>query len=158
MANNRLTGLPAFLGNMRAPANGVGFGVNSCVLVLSNHMYASLQHSEIVYKENNQNIDQNYLNPPLTKVNLRSNQLRGSIILGNYGVSWWTYFVIYLDIINDLCFKYLNNLDVSENDIEILDLSALDQLETLQCSRNKIREIILNGRVLRSVIAGNNGW
>lgn len=30
---------------------------------------------------------QNYLNPPLTKVSLRANQLRGSIILGNYGVS-----------------------------------------------------------------------
>ena len=31
--------------------------------------------------------EQNYLNPPLTKVSLRANQLRGSIILGNYGVS-----------------------------------------------------------------------
>lgn len=30
--------------------------------------------------------DQNHLNPPLTKVSLRANQLRGSIILGNYGV------------------------------------------------------------------------
>lgn len=48
-------------------------------------------------------------------------------------------------------------MDVSENDIEILDLSALDQLESLQCSRNKIREITLNGRVLHSLIAGNNG-
>lgn len=46
---------------------------------------------------------------------------------------------------------------MSENDIEILDLSALDQLESLQCSRNKVREITLNGRVLRSLIAGNNG-
>lgn len=48
-------------------------------------------------------------------------------------------------------------MDVSENDIEILDLSALDQLETLQCSHNKIKEITLNGRVLRSLVAGNNG-
>lgn len=31
--------------------------------------------------------DQTQTNPPLTKVNLRSNKLRGSIILGNYGVS-----------------------------------------------------------------------
>lgn len=53
--------------------------------------------------------------------------------------------------------QYLTQLDVSENDIEILDLSALDQLETLQCARNKIKEINLNGRVLRSLIAGFNG-
>lgn len=51
----------------------------------------------------------------------------------------------------------MTQLDVSENDIEILDLSALDQLETLQCARNKIKEINLNGRVLRSLIAGFNG-
>lgn len=56
-----------------------------------------------------------------------------------------------------ICSQYLTQLDVSENDIEILDLSALDQLESLQCSRNKIKEITLNGRVLRSLIAGNNG-
>lgn len=36
---------------------------------------------------NNENYMKNDLNPPLTKVNLRSNQLKGSIILGNYGVS-----------------------------------------------------------------------
>lgn len=31
--------------------------------------------------------DLNHLNPPLTRVSLRANHLRGSIILGNYGVS-----------------------------------------------------------------------
>ncbi|XP_055680740.1 protein phosphatase PHLPP-like protein [Lutzomyia longipalpis] len=78
----------------------------------------------------------NDLNPPLTKVNLRANQLKGSIILGNYG--------------------YLTQLDVSENSIEILDLSALDKLESLQCSRNNLTELTVNGRVLTSLIAGNN--
>lgn len=43
--------------------------------------------NDTLFKENNFQQDQNYLNPPLTKVNLRANQLRGSIILGNYGVS-----------------------------------------------------------------------
>uniref|UniRef100_A0A1B0DQW8 PPM-type phosphatase domain-containing protein n=1 Tax=Phlebotomus papatasi TaxID=29031 RepID=A0A1B0DQW8_PHLPP len=78
----------------------------------------------------------NDLNPPLTKVNLRANQLKGSIILGNYG--------------------YLTQLDVSENSIEVLDLSALDKLETLQCCRNNLTELTVNGRVLTSLIAGNN--
>uniref|UniRef100_A0A182NEV3 PPM-type phosphatase domain-containing protein n=1 Tax=Anopheles dirus TaxID=7168 RepID=A0A182NEV3_9DIPT len=55
---------------------------------------------------------------PLTKVNLRGNQLKGSIILGNYGL--------------------LTQLDVSENSIEVMDLSALDKLETIQCYLTKI--------------------
>ncbi|KAL1400643.1 hypothetical protein pipiens_007265 [Culex pipiens pipiens] len=73
---------------------------------------------------------------PLTKVNLRGNQLKGSIILGNYGL--------------------LTQLDVSENSIEIMDLSALDKLETIQCCRNNLKELTLNGRNLHSLIAGNN--
>ncbi|ETN60765.1 adenylate cyclase [Anopheles darlingi] len=73
---------------------------------------------------------------PLTKVNLRGNQLKGSIILGNYGL--------------------LTQLDVSENSIEIMDLSALDKLETIQCCRNSLRELTLSGRSLHSLIAGNN--
>uniref|UniRef100_A0A182IWW6 Uncharacterized protein n=1 Tax=Anopheles atroparvus TaxID=41427 RepID=A0A182IWW6_ANOAO len=73
---------------------------------------------------------------PLTKVNLRGNQLKGSIILGNYGL--------------------LTQLDVSENSIEIMDLSALDKLETIQCCRNSLRELTLSGRNLHSLIAGNN--
>ncbi|XP_035774803.1 protein phosphatase PHLPP-like protein [Anopheles albimanus] len=73
---------------------------------------------------------------PLTKVNLRGNQLKGSIILGNYGL--------------------LTQLDVSENSIEVMDLSALDKLETIQCCRNSLRELTLSGRSLHSLIAGNN--
>uniref|UniRef100_A0A6E8VYW2 PPM-type phosphatase domain-containing protein n=1 Tax=Anopheles coluzzii TaxID=1518534 RepID=A0A6E8VYW2_ANOCL len=73
---------------------------------------------------------------PLTKVNLRGNQLKGSIILGNYGL--------------------LTQLDVSENSIEVMDLSALDKLETIQCCRNSLRELTLSGRNLHSLIAGNN--
>ncbi|XP_055381976.1 protein phosphatase PHLPP-like protein isoform X2 [Condylostylus longicornis] len=74
--------------------------------------------------------------PPLTKVSLRANHLRGNIILGNYG--------------------NLTQLDVSENEIEILDLCALGQLESLQCCRNKLTELIVNGSHLTSLIAGNN--
>ncbi|PSN56260.1 Protein phosphatase PHLPP-like protein [Blattella germanica] len=50
----------------------------------------------------------------------------------------------------------LTQLDVSENSIESLDLSALTKLETLQCSRNKLIELSLCGKTLTSLIAGNN--
>lgn len=50
----------------------------------------------------------------------------------------------------------LTQLDVSENAIEVLDLSALCKLQTLQCSRNTLRELAVNGRHLTSLIAGNN--
>lgn len=50
----------------------------------------------------------------------------------------------------------LTHLDVSENNIESLDLSALEKLENLQCSKNQLLELTLNGTVLLSVIAGNN--
>ncbi|KAE8743579.1 hypothetical protein FOCC_FOCC010826 [Frankliniella occidentalis] len=50
----------------------------------------------------------------------------------------------------------LTQLDVSENAIEVLDLSALSKLQTLQCSRNSLRELTVNGRHLTSLIAGNN--
>lgn len=78
----------------------------------------------------------NDLNPPLHKINLRENQLKGSIILGNYGL--------------------LTQLDVSNNQIELLDLSALDNLETLQCSNNKLIELTVAGRGLLSLVAQNN--
>lgn len=45
---------------------------------------------------------------------------------------------------------------MSENNIESLDLSALEKLENLQCSKNQLLELTLNGTVLLSVIAGNN--
>lgn len=105
-----------------------------------------------------------YSNPPLNKVSLRANQLRGNIILGNYGVS--NQFesridlVIYLLIVALLSLYLIQNLtqlDVSENEIEVLDLSALGQLESLQCCRNKLVELTVNGGALTSLIAGNNG-
>ncbi|BES88718.1 PP2Cc [Nesidiocoris tenuis] len=72
----------------------------------------------------------------LKSINLRANLLKGNIILGNYG--------------------NLTQLDVSENSIKCLDLRALDKLQTVQCSRNRLQELFLNGTSLSSVIAGNN--
>ncbi|XP_073988528.1 PH domain leucine-rich repeat protein phosphatase isoform X3 [Rhodnius prolixus] len=72
----------------------------------------------------------------LKQINLRANLLKGNIILGNYG--------------------NLTQLDVSENSIECLDLTALDKLQSVQCSRNKLQDISLNGTSLSSLIAGNN--
>ncbi|KAL1124719.1 hypothetical protein AAG570_001342 [Ranatra chinensis] len=72
----------------------------------------------------------------LKTVNLRANLLKGNIILGNYG--------------------NLTQLDVSENSIESLDLTALDKLQNVQCSRNKLQDLSLNGSSLTSLIAGNN--
>jgi PH domain/leucine-rich repeat-containing protein phosphatase len=50
----------------------------------------------------------------------------------------------------------MTQLDVSENNIETLDLSALNKLECVQCSRNQMVELTLNGKALISLIAGNN--
>ncbi|KAL6264931.1 hypothetical protein P5V15_005027 [Pogonomyrmex californicus] len=72
----------------------------------------------------------------LYKINLRNNQLKGNIILGNYG--------------------NLTHLDVSENSIEKLDISALQELRSVRCGRNHLTELTLCGRNLVSLIAGNN--
>lgn len=53
-------------------------------------------------------------------------------------------------------FQYLTQLDMSENSIEFLDLSALDKIESIQCCKNQIKELTLNGRVLNSLVASNN--
>lgn len=45
---------------------------------------------------------------------------------------------------------------MSENSIEYLDLSALDKIESIQCCKNQIKELTLNGRVLNSLVASNN--
>ena len=55
-----------------------------------------------------------------------------------------------------LVLQNLTELDVSENSIENLDLSAVEQLQVLQCSRNSITHLTLYGRHLTSIIAGNN--
>ncbi|XP_025829514.1 protein phosphatase PHLPP-like protein [Agrilus planipennis] len=72
----------------------------------------------------------------ITSLNLRGNRLKGNIILGNYG--------------------NLTELDVSENSIEILDLSAVENLKVLHCSKNSIVQLMLHGRTLISILAGNN--
>uniref|UniRef100_A0A1I8P3Y6 PPM-type phosphatase domain-containing protein n=1 Tax=Stomoxys calcitrans TaxID=35570 RepID=A0A1I8P3Y6_STOCA len=73
---------------------------------------------------------------PLKKFSLKGNQLSGSILIGNY--------------------NYLTQLEVSENEMEVLDLSSLAQLETLKCSHNKLLELMINGSNLTSLVADSN--
>ncbi|KNC23830.1 Protein phosphatase PHLPP-like protein, partial [Lucilia cuprina] len=73
---------------------------------------------------------------PLKSFSLKGNQLSGSILIGNY--------------------NYLTQLEVSENEMEVLDLSSLAQLETLKCSHNKLLELMLNGSNITSLIADSN--
>ena len=56
------------------------------------------------------------------------------------------------------CFfvQNLTHLDVSENSIEKLDVSALHELQSARCARNALTELTLCGRNLVSLIAGNN--
>lgn len=55
-----------------------------------------------------------------------------------------------------LFFQNLTELDVSDNAIESLDLSAVDKLQVLQCSRNVLAQLSVHGKHLTSLIAGNN--
>ncbi|XP_011302435.1 protein phosphatase PHLPP-like protein [Fopius arisanus] len=112
LAGNKLTSLPSFL-KMRALTLDV------------------LTKNETVKLKDEKNNHNN-----LHKVNLRNNQLKGNIILGNYG--------------------NLTHLDVSENSIEKLDVSALQELQSARCARNSLTELTLCGRNLVSLIAGNN--
>ncbi|XP_076627077.1 PH domain leucine-rich repeat protein phosphatase isoform X1 [Colletes latitarsis] len=114
LAGNCLNSLPSFF-NMRA-------------FMLTDVL--SKTDNARVYKDEKNN--QNYL----YKVNLRNNQLKGNIILGNYG--------------------NLTHLDVSENSIEKLDISALQELRSVRCARNILTELTVCGRNLVSLIAGNN--
>ncbi|CAK9809411.1 Protein phosphatase PHLPP-like protein [Anthophora plagiata] len=114
LAGNCLSSLPSFF-NMRA-------------LTLTD-VLSKTDHSKVCKDErNNQN--------NLYKVNLRNTQLKGNIILGNYG--------------------NLTHLDVSENSIEKLDISALQELRSVRCARNILTELTVCGRNLVSLIAGNN--
>lgn len=54
------------------------------------------------------------------------------------------------------CSQYLTQLEVSENEMEVLDLSSLAQLETLKCSHNKLLELMINGSNLTSLVADFN--
>jgi PH domain/leucine-rich repeat-containing protein phosphatase len=98
-----------------------------------------------------------YSNPPLKKLNLRANHLKGNIILGNFTVRFFNFYkILHYLIDSSMIFQYLTQLDMSENSIEFLDLSALDKIESVQCCRNQIKELTLNGRVLNSLVASNN--
>nr|XP_012227057.1 PREDICTED: PH domain leucine-rich repeat protein phosphatase 1 isoform X2 [Linepithema humile] len=55
-----------------------------------------------------------------------------------------------------LALTSLTHLDVSENSIEKLDISALQELRSVRCARNHLTELTLCGRNLVSLIAGNN--
>ena len=44
--------------------------------------------NNMIHHQQQQQMDGQERKAPLSRVNLRSNQLKGSIILGNYGVSW----------------------------------------------------------------------
>ncbi|XP_034945281.1 protein phosphatase PHLPP-like protein isoform X2 [Chelonus insularis] len=112
LADNLFTDLPPFL-KMRA---------------LTVDMLTKNESNKIKDEKNN--------HAHLQRVNLRNNQLKGNIILGNYG--------------------NLTHLDVSENNIEKLDISALSELQSARCARNSLTELILCGKNLISLIAGHN--
>lgn len=40
--------------------------------------------------------------------------------------------------------------------MDILDLSSLPQLETLTCNHNKLKELIMNGKRLKTLTAKHN--
>ncbi|XP_018314808.1 protein phosphatase PHLPP-like protein isoform X1 [Mycetomoellerius zeteki] len=108
--------------------NTVPFFVNMRALTLT-EVLSKTDHGKS-YKDEKTNHNN------LHKINLRNNQLKGNIILGNYG--------------------NLTHLDVSENSIEKLDISALQELRSVRCGRNNLTELTLCGRNLVSLIAGNN--
>lgn len=50
----------------------------------------------------------------------------------------------------------LTDLDVSENSIEQLDLSSLSSLKCINCSKNQLTDLKLNGSELITIAASNN--
>lgn len=50
----------------------------------------------------------------------------------------------------------LTELDVSENCIEQLDLSSLPTLKCINCSKNQLTDLKLNGSELITIAASNN--
>ncbi|CAD6997205.1 unnamed protein product, partial [Ceratitis capitata] len=63
-------------------------------------------------------------------------QLGGNILIGNY--------------------DFLKELEITDNGMEILDLSSLAQLEILTCNQNKLKELIINGKSLKILTAKHN--
>ncbi|XP_054745059.1 protein phosphatase PHLPP-like protein [Anastrepha obliqua] len=64
------------------------------------------------------------------------NTLGGNILIGNY--------------------DFLKELEITENGMDILDLSSLAQLEILICNHNKLKELIINGKNLKTLTAKHN--
>lgn len=52
--------------------------------------------------------------------------------------------------------KHLTQLDLRDNQLTSLDLSAFCSLETLQCQRNQLGSLTLSGFTLRTLHANNN--
>ncbi|XP_046403515.1 protein phosphatase PHLPP-like protein [Ischnura elegans] len=72
----------------------------------------------------------------LEKIDLRNNLLDGDVVLGNY--------------------ENLRELDLSDNDIERLDVRALRHLSVVQCARNSLVHLSLPGHKLTTLIASQN--
>ncbi|XP_071452412.1 PH domain leucine-rich repeat protein phosphatase 1 [Hetaerina americana] len=72
----------------------------------------------------------------LEKIDLRNNLLDGDVVLGNY--------------------ENLRELDLSDNDIERLDVRALRHLSVVQCARNSLVHLSLPGHKLTTLIASHN--
>ncbi|KAL5281301.1 PHLPP2 family protein [Megaselia abdita] len=121
-SNNKLTEIPEFLREKHNMNITIDQNDSSNDKLLNN---LKVKSSEI-----------NNLNSPLNKLSLRTNNLKGNIILGSY--------------------SNLTHLDISENEIECLNLKNLDKLETLQCCRNQLKELVVNGNYLTSLIADHN--
>ncbi|KAL7304086.1 hypothetical protein TKK_0003547 [Trichogramma kaykai] len=140
LAGNLIESLPDFLLEMRAlTLTDVLAGSRESSATAAANVAAAANKSNSDEKSNlnsSKANNNNNNNNSLYKVNLRNNQLKGNIILGNYG--------------------NLTHLDLSENSIEKLDLSALQELRSVRCARNVLTELTLCGRSLVSLIAGNN--
>ncbi|XP_023246185.1 protein phosphatase PHLPP-like protein [Copidosoma floridanum] len=149
LVGNLIELLPGFLLEMRALAlaDVLGSGGNSRpdnvsspgtskLATSSSSSFSSTSSSSFSAAASTPEEKSSVHNNVLSKVNLRNNQLKGNIILGNYG--------------------NVTHLDLSENNIETLDLSALQELRSVRCARNQLTELTLCGRSLVSLIAGNN--
>ncbi|KAG8227052.1 hypothetical protein J437_LFUL013235 [Ladona fulva] len=72
----------------------------------------------------------------LEKIDLRANLLDGDVVLGNY--------------------ENLKELDLSDNEIERLDVRSLRHLSVVQCARNSLVHLSLPGHKLTTLVASQN--